>query len=41
MEATKLIAVLIVHKVMESLGAIKIVNGLRRRVLKSQVILFS
>ena len=41
MEVTKLIAVLIVHKEMESLGAIKIVNGLRRRVLKSQVILFS
>ena len=40
-EVTKLIAVIIVHKEMESYGAIKIVNGLRRRVLKSQEILLS
>ena len=40
-EVTKLIAVIIVLKEMEHHGAIKIVNGLRRRVLKSQVILFS
>ena len=40
-EVTKLIAVIIVLKEMEHHGAIKIVNGLRRRVLKSQVILLS